>query len=148
MQSPQPTANHRNSSIALAVILLVVVVAADIVIVNFTPAPVPTSQAITNFEQSQSFKNATVNAIYTYLGYENGRVSLFHCGPAPTQATAEFAHIFWPPPTYGRVTLVFFVNSNVKHNVISVNSGLLEAQVNPSSGKIYSMSVGDGYICL
>jgi hypothetical protein len=40
------------------------------------------------------------------------------------------------------------VNSNVKHNVRSVKSGLLEAQVNPSSGKIYSMSVGDGYICL
>ncbi|GEM_PF-2183367 len=127
---------------ALIILLaLAIVLASDALVVNLT-APVPSPQVVSAVEHNPEFEAETQNSTYSYLGYDNGRTSPIHCGPVSVYSSSfgSLVQVFWPPPRYGSVTLVFAVDSNSSSSKLPFPSGILYVRANPYTGVVYGLS--------
>jgi hypothetical protein len=140
---------RKRSKILLGSIIgVVVALTLEAFVINLT-APMPSSQIVSKIEHNPSFKAETVNTTYTYLGYNNGRSSPLHCGPAMNGllVIGDFVHLFWPPSNYTAVSFIFAYQTNsTSHSNFVYPDGILYVEANPDNGSIYGMTAAP--VCL
>jgi hypothetical protein len=118
------------------IVILGVLIVLDVVLAN-TPGPAPTSQAISNVEDSASFRRVVGNGTFSYYEYSDNPSWDVRCGP---RSLLGLLHPIDPFHEYTTATLIFSVQPSYRSNQTVIPFPfLLLVQVNPSSGKIYSI---------
>jgi hypothetical protein len=128
------------------VLIIGVIIGVDVILANF-PGPVPTSQAISNVEQSSTFQSLVGNGTYRYFSYSDDPSWSLRC----VGSAFDQVHFLDPFHEYATTTLVFFVQPNITHPAVFPRPAnnipfLILVQVNPVSGEIYSVQTQDSCV--
>jgi hypothetical protein len=121
-----------------AILVIGLIVAVDLALANYSPTP--TSQAISNVENSPAFKYIVGNGTYNYGSYYDNPSLHQYCGPKSPLPSGLITRID-PFHEYTTVTLTFALMPNDSHPSPG-SSGeplIILVQANPSSGSISSI---------
>jgi hypothetical protein len=116
-----------------AVLVIAVIIVLDLVLAKI-PGPVPTSHAISNAENSASFRGMVGNGTFSFYEYSDNPSWDLRCvsGVIPNAF-----HFLNPFHEYTTTTLIFSVQPST--SLAGPVPFLILAQVNPASGEIYSI---------